>query len=184
MGDWHRVLSGAAKVINQGASLQSKAATIRSTETLLHMSDMLRNAEQFSKSIINSHQVSHYDDSTPPTQIQTLPPPQPQPQPTPTIPNKPPLSVNSVPSSQISRVFNFASLAVGLAGGTLKEKYTRSTSSSPLPTYSASINDENGDRLASALCRMRGAALKVSERSERAFWETSILMATSTTKLS
>ncbi|XP_074292894.1 protein ABC transporter 1, mitochondrial-like [Silene latifolia] len=70
-----------------------------------------------------------------------------------------------VPSNRFSRAFGFASLGAGLAWGAAQESTKRlmfgtnnSTSSS-----SAFLSDNNAERLALALCRMRGAALKIGQ---------------------
>jgi len=68
----------------------------------------------------------------------------------------------AVPSTRIGRAFGFASLGIGLAGGTMFEAASRLVS---LGSKSDSIvaNDANADRLAKTLCRMRGAALKLGQ---------------------
>ena len=67
-----------------------------------------------------------------------------------------------VPATRIKRVAGFASLALGLAAGTVSELTTRLLSSTPNNT-SIVVNDANADRLAATLCRMRGAALKLGQ---------------------
>jgi len=86
----------------------------------------------------------------------------------------------SVPSSPISRVLHFGGLAAGLAFGTLSEMARRSLApspssgssgsaeskdgnSSPAKVYSSVLTEANAERLAEALCRMRGAALKLGQ---------------------
>eukprot|EP00546_Thalassionema_frauenfeldii_P001473 CAMPEP_0178932022 /NCGR_PEP_ID=MMETSP0786-20121207/22316_1 /TAXON_ID=186022 /ORGANISM="Thalassionema frauenfeldii, Strain CCMP 1798" /LENGTH=622 /DNA_ID=CAMNT_0020609127 /DNA_START=35 /DNA_END=1903 /DNA_ORIENTATION=+ len=70
-----------------------------------------------------------------------------------------------VPSSRISRAFGFASLGVGLAIGTAAEATSRIFKSGSSNSSKSSIvaSDANADRLASTLCRMRGAALKMGQ---------------------
>lgn len=70
-----------------------------------------------------------------------------------------------VPSSRTSRAFGFASLGFGLAMGTVAEATSRMFRSgmSNAPRSSIVASDANADRLASTLCRMRGAALKMGQ---------------------
>lgn len=68
-----------------------------------------------------------------------------------------------VPSTRFGRAFGFASLGVGLAAGTVAEAASRVLGSSTSNEYSAITSDANADRLASHLCRMRGAALKLGQ---------------------
>eukprot|EP00547_Thalassionema_nitzschioides_P009793 CAMPEP_0194228314 /NCGR_PEP_ID=MMETSP0156-20130528/43309_1 /TAXON_ID=33649 /ORGANISM="Thalassionema nitzschioides, Strain L26-B" /LENGTH=627 /DNA_ID=CAMNT_0038960825 /DNA_START=68 /DNA_END=1951 /DNA_ORIENTATION=+ len=70
-----------------------------------------------------------------------------------------------VPSSRTSRAFGFASLGLGIAMGTLAEASSRVfRSGAPnAPRSSIIASDANADRLASTLCRMRGAALKMGQ---------------------
>ena len=85
----------------------------------------------------------------------------------------------AVPSSPIQRVIGFGSLAAGLAAGTISESARRAwrgngkapgadgeTSTaveSILPGDSVFMTEANAERLAVALCRMRGAALKLGQ---------------------
>ncbi|CAM9543986.1 unnamed protein product [Chrysoparadoxa australica] len=93
----------------------------------------------------------------------------------------------SVPSTPLSRVLGFGQLAAGLAAGTVAEVIRTSVAEGLGPgsgTTSAEgrgpgsgnqqdantqerrtyvMNDANADRLAEALCRMRGAALKLGQ---------------------
>ena len=99
-------------------------------------------------------------------------------------PSKPPSTERravAVPSSPIQRVIGFGSLAAGLAAGTISESARRawrgnggkapgtdgetSTASveSILPGDSVFMTEANAERLAVALCRMRGAALKLGQ---------------------
>ncbi|PRQ45020.1 putative cadmium-transporting ATPase [Rosa chinensis] len=97
------------------------------------------------------------------------PQPQPQPQPPP-----PPLQRRKprerrVPSTPFSRALGFAGLGAGLAWGTLQESTKRliygTPQSSPGNQSAASpfLSPQNAERLALALCRMRGAALKLGQ---------------------
>ena len=68
-----------------------------------------------------------------------------------------------VPSTRFGRAFGFASLGVGLAAGTVSEAASRLFGAKANNEYSAITSDANADRLASHLCRMRGAALKLGQ---------------------
>ena len=82
------------------------------------------------------------------------------------VPRKYELRQRTVPSSPISRVFGFGPLAASLAAGTAwesaKRAWTGSNGSEGKP-YSAVLTPGNAERLAFALCRMRGAALKIGQ---------------------
>ena len=107
------------------------------------------------------------------------------PSPTPSSPTPPRRHV-AVPSSPLARVLGFGQLAAGLAAGTVAESARRafrgarsspSTSTSSADASSAStdapapliggdsafMTEANAERLAVALCRMRGAALKLGQ---------------------
>ncbi|KAE8699651.1 protein notum-like protein [Hibiscus syriacus] len=73
-----------------------------------------------------------------------------------------------VPATPFSRAFGFASLGAGLAWGTVQESAKRLVYGSPNSNEKQSavspfLSDKNAERLALALCRMRGAALKVGQ---------------------
>ena len=68
----------------------------------------------------------------------------------------------AVPSTRIGRAAGFASLGIGLAFGTVSEFASRIVSSSSSSGAIVASN-ENADRLAATLCRMRGAALKMGQ---------------------
>mmetsp|Transcript_16051 Transcript_16051/g.35727 ORF Transcript_16051/g.35727 Transcript_16051/m.35727 type:complete len:610 (-) Transcript_16051:63-1892(-) len=68
-----------------------------------------------------------------------------------------------VPSTRVGRAFGFASLGVGLAAGTVAEAASRILGSNTNNEHSYVTSDANADRLASHLCRMRGAALKLGQ---------------------
>ncbi|KAL9233683.1 hypothetical protein vseg_008646 [Gypsophila vaccaria] len=73
-----------------------------------------------------------------------------------------------VPSNRFSRAFGFASLGAGLAWGAAQESAKRflfptTDSLGKQSTSSAFLSDKNAERLALALCRMRGAALKIGQ---------------------
>ena len=82
-------------------------------------------------------------------------------------------SINStVPSSRIGRAFQFTKLGMGLAYGTAVEVLKRTTrptaettatDNSSVVSYPAAASDANAELLASSLCRMRGAALKLGQ---------------------
>ncbi|CAN1199895.1 Protein ABC transporter 1, mitochondrial [Linum perenne] len=74
-----------------------------------------------------------------------------------------------VPSTSFSRALGFAGLGAGLVWGTVEEATKRlvyGTPTSPEGNQSALspfLSEKNAERLAVALCRMRGAALKVGQ---------------------
>lgn len=73
----------------------------------------------------------------------------------------------SVPSSALGRVAGFAGLGASLLYGTMRESVSRafrgpSAGGEAHPT-SSFLTEENAERLANALCRMRGAALKIGQ---------------------
>ena len=74
----------------------------------------------------------------------------------------------SVPSTPIERVFGFGSLAAGLIFGRVKE----STNSVLFGAQenSGGISEENANRLADSLSRMRGAALKLGQMLRSVSW--------------
>lgn len=60
----------------------------------------------------------------------------------------------------------FAGLGAGLAWGTIQESAKRLVFGAPKGTESARspfLSEKNAERLALALCRMRGAALKLGQ---------------------
>ncbi|CAM9640420.1 unnamed protein product [Choristocarpus tenellus] len=81
----------------------------------------------------------------------------------------------SVPSSPLARVFGFGQLAAGLAMGTvveaMRQSYRGGGESGEKDTQNGGaggvkqyvVSDGNAERLAEALCRMRGAALKLGQ---------------------
>ncbi|KAL6225600.1 hypothetical protein ACLB2K_004449 [Fragaria x ananassa] len=74
-----------------------------------------------------------------------------------------------VPSTPFSRALGFAGLGAGLAWGTLQESTKRLIYGTPLSSagnqsvVSPFLSPQNAERLALALCRMRGAALKLGQ---------------------
>ncbi|OIW13021.1 hypothetical protein TanjilG_15470 [Lupinus angustifolius] len=72
-----------------------------------------------------------------------------------------------VPSTPFSRALGFAGLGAGLAWGTLQESAKRLVYGTPSqgnqPVFSPFLSEQNAERLALALCRMRGAALKIGQ---------------------
>jgi aarF domain-containing kinase len=70
----------------------------------------------------------------------------------------------AVPSSRVGRAFGFASLGVGLAWGSATELASRLIGKGGATSGGSAVSsDENADRLAATLCRMRGAALKMGQ---------------------
>ncbi|GLT49915.1 hypothetical protein SLA2020_234390 [Shorea laevis] len=73
-----------------------------------------------------------------------------------------------VPATPFSRALGFAALGAGLAWGTVQESAKRlvfgpSKSPDKQSAVSPFLSDENAERLAFALCKMRGAALKIGQ---------------------
>ncbi|KAL3652985.1 mitochondrial chaperone [Castilleja foliolosa] len=73
-----------------------------------------------------------------------------------------------VPSTPFSRAIGFAGLGAGLAWGTLQESAKRIAFGTPISqdnqnALSPFLSERNAERLALALCRMRGAALKLGQ---------------------
>ncbi|KAK6118157.1 hypothetical protein DH2020_048141 [Rehmannia glutinosa] len=73
-----------------------------------------------------------------------------------------------VPSTPFSRALGFAGLGAGLAWGTLQESAKRIVFGTPNSennqhALSPFLSERNAERLALALCRMRGAALKLGQ---------------------
>ncbi|XP_073100688.1 protein ABC transporter 1, mitochondrial isoform X2 [Elaeis guineensis] len=73
-----------------------------------------------------------------------------------------------VPSTPFSRALGFAGLGAGLAWGTIQESAKRIVFGMPKtdekqPSLSPFLSEQNAERLALALCRMRGAALKLGQ---------------------
>ncbi|XP_017631498.1 protein ABC transporter 1, mitochondrial isoform X2 [Gossypium arboreum] len=73
-----------------------------------------------------------------------------------------------VPATTFSRAFGFAALGAGLAWGTVQESAKRLVYGSPISNEKQSavspfLSEKNAERLALALCRMRGAALKLGQ---------------------
>lgn len=66
----------------------------------------------------------------------------------------------AVPSTQVGRLFGFGSLAMRMAMGEVVDRASNALAGNTGPRM---ISDENADRLAEALCRMRGAALKLGQ---------------------
>lgn len=73
-----------------------------------------------------------------------------------------------VPATPFTRALGFASLGAGLAWGTVQESASRLFLGSPdshdkQSSVSPFLSEKNAERLALALCRMRGAALKIGQ---------------------
>ncbi|KAM0847551.1 hypothetical protein ACQ4PT_054939 [Festuca glaucescens] len=74
----------------------------------------------------------------------------------------------NVPSTPFTRALGFAGLGAGLAWGGLQESARRVMYGTPVgdgnrTAFSPFLSDQNAERVALALCRMRGAALKVGQ---------------------
>lgn len=72
----------------------------------------------------------------------------------------PTMRERAVPSTQAGRLFGFGSLAVRLALGDVVDRASHALSGKTGPRV---LSDENAERLAESLCRMRGAALKLGQ---------------------
>jgi len=82
-------------------------------------------------------------------------------------------SERKVPTTRVSRLFNFGKLAIGLGTGTAKELLRRridgggNLNSIITPSNSSISNPlftpENTERIVQMLCRVRGAALKLGQ---------------------
>uniref|UniRef100_A0A914LVL9 ABC1 atypical kinase-like domain-containing protein n=1 Tax=Meloidogyne incognita TaxID=6306 RepID=A0A914LVL9_MELIC len=83
-------------------------------------------------------------------------------------------SERKVPTTRVSRLFNFGKLAIGLGTGTAKELLRRridgggNSNSIITPNNNTSISNplftpENAERIVQMLCRVRGAALKLGQ---------------------
>ncbi|KAL0903236.1 hypothetical protein M5K25_027597 [Dendrobium thyrsiflorum] len=73
-----------------------------------------------------------------------------------------------VPSTPFSRAIGFAGLGAGIAWGTIQESANRLLYGMPKSegkqyVHSPLLSERNAERLALALCRMRGAALKLGQ---------------------
>lgn len=77
-----------------------------------------------------------------------------------------------VPSTQIGRALGFAGMGASLLFGSITDSVSRtlggssnssSDGSGSSGVYSNFITESNAERLANALCRMRGAALKIGQ---------------------
>lgn len=81
------------------------------------------------------------------------------------------LRQRAVPSNSITRALGFAGLGASLLYGAAKDSVSRawqgpqlqSSDTSGAPVYSSFLSESNAERLAAALCRMRGAALKLGQ---------------------
>jgi aarF domain-containing kinase len=78
-------------------------------------------------------------------------------------------TARSVPSSPFSRVAGFGQLGLGMAAGAVGEFFKRSSAASSSSTAPSALDpslfltQENGERLAASLSKMRGAALKLGQ---------------------
>lgn len=75
---------------------------------------------------------------------------------------KPVMRERAVPSTQLGRLFGFGSLAARMALDVAMDSATSAFSGNS-PERKSRLSDENAERLAEALCRMRGAALKLGQ---------------------
>lgn len=82
----------------------------------------------------------------------------------------PPISVpkrkfreREVPSSRLGRAVGFAGLGAGLVWGAATDAVSRALGPASTHDGSGMLSEANAQRLANALCRMRGAALKIGQ---------------------
>eukprot|EP00892_Ulva_mutabilis_P001014 jgi/Ulvmu1/10913/UM007_0090.1 len=68
-----------------------------------------------------------------------------------------------VPSSRIGRAAGFAGLGAGLVWGAATDAVTRALGPVSAQQGAGMLSEANAQRLANALCRMRGAALKIGQ---------------------
>ncbi|KAJ3262399.1 hypothetical protein HDU77_000378 [Chytriomyces hyalinus] len=105
----------------------------------------------------SSSQNAQYQPTTPivAKPAVTLPPP----------PHNANLTPSSVPSSRMSRLFQYSSLAVGVSLGAVSESLKRSVSFDAESNSSSSLvlSPSNIERIVARLSRMRGAALKLGQ---------------------
>ncbi|KAL6924382.1 hypothetical protein FSST1_001656 [Fusarium sambucinum] len=71
------------------------------------------------------------------------------------------LRESSVPSSRISRIWNYGGLAAGMLGGAMTEGFSRAFGGGG--QGSVLLSERNMERLVAKLSRMRGAALKLGQ---------------------
>lgn len=71
------------------------------------------------------------------------------------------LRESSVPSSRISRIWNYGGLAAGMLGGAMTEGFSRAFGGGG--QGSVLLSESNMERLVAKLSRMRGAALKLGQ---------------------
>ena len=72
----------------------------------------------------------------------------------------------AVPSNPVTRALGFAGLGASLLFGTAKDSVSRAWNGkqeTEKNVYSSFLSESNAERLAEALCRMRGAALKLGQ---------------------
>ena len=72
-----------------------------------------------------------------------------------------PMRERAVPATQLERMWGFGSLAARMAMGAMTDNATRALTGDQ--SQQGGISDANAERLAEALCRMRGAALKLGQ---------------------
>ncbi|KAL6850061.1 hypothetical protein ACP4OV_020688 [Aristida adscensionis] len=107
--------------------------------------------------------------AAPSTEASPLPSPAPPVPPPPTVEKRRRPRERRVPSTPFTRALGFAGLGAGLAWGTLQESARRVVYGTPVDAegkrsaLSPFLSDQNAERVALALCRMRGAALKVGQ---------------------
>jgi aarF domain-containing kinase len=68
-----------------------------------------------------------------------------------------------VPSTPLARMWGFGSLATRMVLGAVADNAAQIFTGIPASSSGSRISDKNAERLAEALCRMRGAALKLGQ---------------------
>ena len=170
--------------ITNGADLRSMATTIETEPLPSHTSihPTITTTIPLDTSVSNQFDTDGNKTTTPPTttiSTHNSTPSTPSALPTPPTPFKTPpssttstrstapsnvLNPEAVPATQISRVLGFGTLATRLAFGTVGEIVRRQFDQiAEDNTKRAILSDGNMDVLASTLCRMRGAALKLGQ---------------------
>ena len=170
-GDLLRVLKGATKVIDQLVTQNAGEATTQAARLRHHANEMakimLELARERLAGVTNGNAQSH-SESQPTTshhkeedligfsalkeqELSAKVPPQ----------QRPNLRPAHIPSTQLGRMMGFGSLAARMVVGSA---FDRVTGGSNVPgSGGIQMSDENAERLAETLCRMRGAALKLGQ---------------------
>lgn len=172
MGDIARVLKGASLVIDHAVRRNGPEIKWRLERLAFNLSEILKQAQDYqsqqkseSSNSHNSRETNNNESVTPKSVdvigFESV-------NPATDLPSEPVtndhmtkmMRERAVPSSQIGRFMGFGSLAVRMAVGEMIDRTTHVLSGETGPK---TISDDNAERLAEALCRMRGAALKLGQ---------------------